>query len=107
MPIPSPGACLQQLDTVCRGFHIDSLLPQINACGEVLKDGDIVDVAVVGRFKAGKSSFLNSIIGRDLMPVAAVPLTAVVTRLRYGPRDCAVVRHLDDREQEIPLDCLA
>ncbi len=103
----SPVTCLRQLDTICRGFHIDSLLPRIDACGEVLKDGDLVDVAVVGRFKAGKSSFLNSIVGRDLVPVAALPLTAVVTRMRYGPRDIAVVRHLDDREQEIPLDHLA
>ncbi len=101
-----PKLCLQQLDAICQGFRIDSLLPQVNACAEVLKDGDLVDVAVVGRFKAGKSSFLNSIIGRDLVPVAVLPLTAVVTRLRYGPRDRAVVRHLDGREEEIPLDRL-
>ncbi len=106
-PPSSPGLCLQQLDTICREFHIDSLLPRVTACGEVLKDGDEVDVAVVGRFKAGKSSFLNSIVGRDLVPVAALPLTAVVTRMRYGPRDRAIVKHLDDREQEISLDHLA
>lgn len=103
----SPHTCLQQIDTICRRFRINSLLPQVTACAEVLKDGAGVDVAVVGRFKAGKSSFLNSIIGRGLVPVAAVPLTAVVTRLRYGPSDRAVVKHLDEREQEIPLARLA
>jgi GTP-binding protein EngB required for normal cell division len=103
----SPGASLQQIDRICRGFHIDSLLPQLTACAEVLKDGDIVDVAVVGRFKAGKSSFLNSILDRNLVPVGAVPLTAVVTRLRFGPNDRAVVKHLDEREEEIPLERLA
>src|SRR5574341_197740 len=106
-PAVLPQACLKQIDTICRGFRIDSLLSQVNACAEVLKDGDIVDVAVVGRFKAGKSSFLNCILGRDLVPVAAVPLTAVVTRLRYGPRGRAVVKHLDEREEEIPLEHLA
>ena len=103
----SPHTCLKHLDTICQGFRIESLRPQVNACAEALKDGGNVDVAVVGRFKAGKSSFLNSIVGRDLMPVAVLPLTAVVTRLRYGPQDRAVVRHLDEREQEIPLDRLA
>jgi len=107
VPIPSPATCLQQLDTICRAFRIESLRPQITACAEVLKDGDGVDVAVVGRFKAGKSSFLNSILGRDLVPVAAVPLTAVVTRLRYGSTDRAVVKHLDEHEEEILLERLA
>jgi GTP-binding protein EngB required for normal cell division len=103
----SPETCLRQIDAVCGEFHLDSLRPQINACAEVLKGGDLVDVAVVGRFKAGKSSFLNSIFGRDLAPVAVLPLTAVVTRMRYGARDRALVKHLDGREQEIPLDHLA
>lgn len=105
-PAP-PGACLDQIAKICEAFHLDALRPQINACTEALKDGDSVDVAVIGRFKAGKSSFLNSLIGRDLLPVAAVPLTAVVTRLRYGPRDRAVVMHLDGRAQDIPVERVA
>ena len=102
-----PEACVGQIDRICREFRIDSLLPQVNACAEVMEDGDIVDVAIVGRFKAGKSSFLNSIIGADLMPVAVLPVTAIVTRLWYGPRDRAVVRRQDGGEQEVPLTSLA
>ncbi len=98
---------LRLIDSVCRRFRIDSLLPQINACAEVMEDGDTVDVAVVGRFKAGKSSFLNSIIGRDIIPVAVLPVTAIVTRLRYGPRDRAVVRRQDGGEHEVSLTSLA
>src|ERR1039458_2223010 len=40
--------------------------------------------AVLGRFKAGKSSFLNHFIGRNVLPVGVVPVTAVVTEIRYG-----------------------
>ena len=72
-----------------------------------MEDGDTVDVAVVGRFKAGKSSFLNSIIGRDIIPVAVLPVTAIVTRLRYGSRDRAVVRRQDGGEHEVSLTSLA
>ena len=105
--VACPGASIQQIDRICREFRIDSLLPQVNAYAEVMEDGGIVDVAVVGRFKAGKSSFLNSIIGQDVIPVAVLPLTAAVTRLRYGPIDRVIVRHLDDTEHEIPLADLA
>ncbi|MFB3894490.1 MAG: dynamin family protein [Phycisphaerae bacterium] len=102
-----PESCIAQIGNICREFRIDSLLPQVNACAEVLEDGGTVDVAVVGRFKAGKSSFLNSIIGADLMPVAVLPVTAIVTRLRFGPRDRVVLRLQDGSDREIPLVSLA
>jgi len=102
-----PEECVGQIDRICREFRVDSMLPQITAYAKVLEDGGTVDVAVVGRFKAGKSSFLNSVIGADLMPVAALPVTAIVTRLRYGPRDRAVLRRQDGGEQEVPLTGLA
>lgn len=65
---------------------------------------DEIAVAVLGRFKAGKSSFLNHFLGRELLPVGVVPVTAVVTEIRYGPRDEARVHHRDGRETEVALD---
>jgi len=65
---------------------------------------DEISVAVLGRFKAGKSSFLNHFIGRNVLPVGVVPVTAVVTEIRYGPREEARVHHHDGRDPEVPLD---
>ena len=65
---------------------------------------DEISVAVLGRFKAGKSSFLNHFIGRGILPVGVVPVTAVVTEIRYGARDEARVHHRDGRDPEVPLD---
>jgi len=64
---------------------------------------DEISVAVLGRFKAGKSSFLNHFIGRDILPVGVVPVTAVVTEIRYGVREEARVHHRDGRDPEVPL----
>jgi len=63
-----------------------------------------ISVAVLGRFKAGKSSFLNHFIGRSILPVGVVPVTAVVTEIRYGAREEARVHYRDGRDPEIPLD---
>src|ERR1700733_3811929 len=52
---------------------------------------DEITVAVLGRFNAGKSSFLNHFIGRSIFPVGVVPITAVVTEVRYGVREEARV----------------
>jgi GTP-binding protein EngB required for normal cell division len=65
---------------------------------------DEISVAVLGRFKAGKSSFLNHFIGRNVLPAGVVPVTAVITELRYGSRDEARVHHRDGRDPEVPLD---
>jgi GTP-binding protein EngB required for normal cell division len=62
-----------------------------------------ISVAVLGRFKAGKSSFLNHFIGRSILPVGVVPVTAVVTEIRYGAREEARVHHRDGRDPEVPL----
>src|ERR1022692_1046364 len=68
---------------------------------------DEISVAVLGRFKAGKSSFLNHFIGRNLLPVGVVPVTAVVTEIRYGPREEARVHHHDGRDAAAPLGGIA
>jgi len=48
-------------------------------------------LTVVGQFKRGKTSFLNALLGAEVLPVAILPLTSAVTILRYGERPCAEV----------------
>lgn len=43
-------------------------------------------LTVVGQFKRGKTTFLNALLGAEVLPVAILPLTSVVTMLRYA--DC-------------------
>jgi len=70
---------------------------------------DEIAVAVLGRFKAGKSSFLNQLIAgpsgrRGPLPAGVVPVTAAITEIRYGPRELARVHYQDGRSQTVPLD---
>jgi GTP-binding protein EngB required for normal cell division len=62
-----------------------------------------ISVAVLGRFKAGKSSFLNDFLGRNILPVGVTPVTAIVTEIRYGTVEHAKVHRLDGRVDEVPL----
>jgi GTP-binding protein EngB required for normal cell division len=47
-------------------------------------------VACLGQFKRGKSSLLNALVGRVVLPTGVVPVTAIVTILRYGPAKAEV-----------------
>lgn len=61
------------------------------------------DIVIVGQYKRGKTTFINALLGEDLLPTAVVPLTSIATRIFYGPRVAARVRFLDGRSQEIPV----
>jgi len=51
-----------------------------------------LNVAVLGQFKSGKSSLVNSILGENILPVGTVPITAIVTRIRYGNQPRLIVQ---------------
>jgi GTP-binding protein EngB required for normal cell division len=103
----SPKPLLDAVQGICANFRIDSLAPQVAATSETLRSGGVVDIAVLGQFKAGKSSFLNCLIGRETMPVDVLPATAVVTRIGFGTADRAVVHRMGGGDEEIPVDRLA
>ena len=90
---------LDRMSGLARDLRLANLQPQIAACCHHLHGSEKIDVAVFGRFKAGKSSFLNHLTGRAVLPIGVVPLTAVITRLRYRPAERAEVRFLDGRRK--------
>jgi GTPase SAR1 family protein len=44
-------------------------------------------LVVLGQFKRGKSTFVNSILGDSLLPTSVIPLTSIVTLLKYGEKE--------------------
>ncbi len=64
-------------------------------------------VAVLGQFKSGKSSLVNSLIGINLLPVGVVPVTAIVTRLRFGLQPRLIIQFLNGKETSTAIDELS
>ena len=95
---------LNRISGLAKELKLANLQPQIAVCRGQFNGNHGIDVAVFGRFKAGKSSFLNSLTGRMVLPIGVVPLTAVVTRLRCGPVEKAEVRFLDGTTKPVPLE---
>ena len=42
-------------------------------------------LVIVGEFNAGKSAFINALVGAEVMPEGVTPTTSVINLLRYGP----------------------
>ena len=94
---------LNKVREVCHTFRIVSLNRQLEACKGLFTQNPLIDVAVLGQFKAGKSSFLNSLIGKPVLPVGVIPVTTVITRLYYGVKERAIITRFDGTAQEIDL----
>ncbi len=43
-----------------------------------------ITIAVIGQFKRGKTTLINTILGSELLPVGIVPITAAITRIEYA-----------------------
>lgn len=72
-----------------------------DALGELLKTQELppdYKVAVVGRFKAGKSSFVNELLGARLASEDTSPETAAITTFRHGTHVKASVRFVPLQE---------
>ncbi|HOV90732.1 MAG TPA: dynamin family protein [Syntrophorhabdaceae bacterium] len=95
---------LQKIQEITQDFNIISLNRQIEACKGMLTENPLIDVAILGQFKAGKSSFINSIIGKNILPVGVIPVTTVITRIQYGRQERATVRFFDGKNLNIGLD---
>ncbi len=63
-------------------------------------------VLVVGEAKRGKSTLVNALLGREVLPTGVTPLTAVATTVRYGDDPQVDARFLDGHEEKHPLDAL-
>lgn len=54
-------------------------------------DNDTFKIQIVGTFKNGKSTFINALLGEDILPTKAVPCTAVINEIKYGESKKAIL----------------
>lgn len=93
-----------RIEAIEAKYGIVAVKPHLDACKAVLHQKDAIDVCVFGRFKAGKSSLLNYLAGAPILPVGVTPVTAVITRLRFGPTERAIVHYSGGLSEEVPVE---
>lgn len=99
---PDVQGILDAVADTCRRYGITALQDFCVSCQAFAAD-ETLNVAVLGRFKAGKSSFLNYLIGRPLLPVGVIPVTSAVTEIQYGPEERAEIQFQDGRSECVPV----
>jgi GTPase Era involved in 16S rRNA processing len=83
-----------------------NLLPESSQCKTIqqLKEdimNDYYTVVVVGEFKHGKSTFINALLGKDIMPRDVTPTTATINAIfQSNKNEIHIVKTNGDVEQK-------
>lgn len=85
-----------------RKHAIDPTEDLNKAFSKLVEDNRLLQIGVVGRVKAGKSSLLNALIfdGHAILPRAATPMTAALTTLTHGDSFSAEVQFYSTADRE-------
>lgn len=64
------------------------------------QENRVLRIGIVGQIKRGKSSFLNSLLfdGKSVLPKAATPMTAALTKISYSEQPSATVEFYSKKE---------
>lgn len=60
-------------------------------------------IAVLANWNAGKSTFLNALLGREILPMRNKSYTSEITRIRYGEDPKILINYVDGQTEEILL----
>lgn len=89
-----------------RGTNKD-LREKLIGLQEKLSKGQL-HLAVLGQMKRGKSSFINALLGAEVLPTGVLPVTAVITEIRYGlAPQATIIYATGGLKESVSLDTLA
>lgn len=70
-----------------------------NNLESVTQQGRALRIAIVGQMKAGKSSFINALLfPLDILPKAATPMTAALTRIAYSDNPRIEIQFFSEKD---------
>ncbi len=103
---PTAADPLERLADLADALGAGRAAREARALAERVAEGRF-NVACVGQFKRGKSTLLNALVGRSVLPTGVIPVTATPTILRWGPKPAALVRLADGETRRIELGAVA
>jgi small GTP-binding protein len=100
-------AVLHELDAAFQRFGADVDPADQRTLRDTLEHlTELFLIVVAGEFNAGKSSFLNALLGEQVLPEGVTPTTDAITLLQYGDEVSSELRSSGLRVTSYPADVL-
>ncbi len=64
------------------------------------------EVAIVGEFKRGKSTLINALLGKEVLPADVLPATATLNRVTYSTEPYVQVEYKNGNSERVEIDKL-
>lgn len=100
------NTALTQMSKLCGQLELEESRKAIEASRHKLTSHKF-SVGIMGEFKRGKSTVINALLGREIMPADILPATATMNRVTYDLQPHAQVIKNDGSVLEIPVDEIA
>ena len=102
--LPEARAICSELKPIIDRYCTDGdSLPKIDRLDRVLSTQ--VPVCVLGNYSSGKSTFINALIGAELLPSSDKPMTSRVYRIERSDSDCFGSIELRFNESSTTIEC--
>lgn len=85
---------IKDLNMSAASDNLDKLSKKVN--------NDTFKIQVIGTFKNGKSTFINSLLGEAVLPAYALPCTAVINEVKYGEKKEAILYFRNPLPENLP-----
>jgi len=99
----SVAAWLRQARGLAADWGLDNMVSAFDVLAQA-RGRSRFRVAVVGEFNRGKSTLINRLIGREVLPTGAATLTCAAIILRAGSQEGVQLTWPDGRQEEHPGD---
>lgn len=100
------NTALTQMSKLCGQLELEESRKAIEASRHKLTSHKF-SVGIMGEFKRGKSTVINALLGREIMPADILPCSATMNRVTYDLQPHAQVIKNDGSVLEIPVDEIA
>jgi hypothetical protein len=97
---------LEKLKDYAEQLQLDRSREALTEVTQRLKSSRF-SLAVVGEFKRGKSTFINALLGKDILPSDLLPCSATLNRVTYGLEPHVEVFFKDGSTERVAIDQLA
>ena len=66
-----------------------------------------MEVAITGQFSSGKSTFLNALLSRNILPTGITPVTSKVNFINYGDEYKLKITYYSGAQEYAPIEAIA
>jgi len=87
---------INSIKQIAESYSFKGILKKANILEERLKEDKFI-ITVVGEFNRGKSTFINALLGIDIIPTAIRPTTATINIIHYDEKP-AIKVHKNNNE---------